>query len=364
MRILAIAPLYLPRLCGAELALHGVMRWLAERGHVVEVITTDGQGQRVIDGIRVHDRPLPDTVYPTMNNVGDIVRAFAPDVVLGQLGYSLWSVRIAREVGATSALYLHDDRVLPRLGRKRCLPDVAIHNTPVHRGDDPLVVHPPIYNAAEDWRGRLSASWNGEPEREYAAVLVNLIREKGVDTFYDVARAMPDRRFVGIRGGYGEQRESAPSNVDVVGPTPRIGDVFARARVLFAPSFNVVAHRPHETFCMAAIEAQSHGLPVIATDACELRHSLGAGAVFVAPRGNWNGPRISIGTGLKQPPVDQDSSGVHPHNPADWVESLRMLDDPVTYRMLSRAATANVARFDFDAEMRAVEDRLLMRRAA
>ena len=92
--------------------------------------------------------------------------------------------------------------------------------------------------------------------------------------------------------------------------TPDIGRVYGESRVVLIPS-------AEESFGLVGVEAQSNGVPVIASDLPSLRESLGDGALFV--------PREDI---------------------AGWVTALRQLDDPGFYAELSRRAGANADSFD------------------
>jgi glycosyltransferase involved in cell wall biosynthesis len=138
-----------------------------------------------------------------------------------------------------------------------------------------------------------------------AVTLVNLYQPKGADLFWALAEAMPERRFLAVRGSYGEQVEKDLPNVEIIDNVPgdQMADrVFARTRVLLMPS-------TYESWGRVGVEALASGIPVIAHPTSGLRESLGDAGIF----------------------VDRDDVDA-------WAGELRRLDDAEAWQSASEAA--------------------------
>ena len=96
-----------------------------------------------------------------------------------------------------------------------------------------------------------------EPFRGDCITLVNANVNKGVQQFLDMARKLPDRRFLGVLPYYGERQVPlAPSNVEWVPFDDDIRTVLKRTRILLVPSY-------YESFGRIAVEAMLNRIPVI-----------------------------------------------------------------------------------------------------
>lgn len=96
-----------------------------------------------------------------------------------------------------------------------------------------------------------------EPFRGDCITLVNANQNKGVHIFLDLARRMPDRKFLGVLPYYGEkQLPPSPDNVEWVPFTDDIRDVLKRTRLLLFSSY-------YESFGRIAVEAMLNGIPVL-----------------------------------------------------------------------------------------------------
>nr|PZN14373.1 MAG: glycosyl transferase [Mycolicibacterium hassiacum] len=311
MRILARVHAYPPHHnSGAEWAAHNLLRALAERGHRVEVWLSHGTGRRdpyELDGVRV----FPGVVDPQV--FGRQVRT--ADVVITHLENVRPAAAAARGWGKPLVVLCHN--TFPQTFRALV-------------GTTDLVV----YNSA--WMREAAARWFAasprakRPRREivvrppvrvqdYAATpgdhitLVNLYKPKGSETFWELAERMPDRRFLGVRGGYGDQDVRELPNVEVIDNVPgdRMRDeVYARTKILLMPS-------EYESWGRVGVEAMCSGIPVIAHPTPGLRESLGDAGIFV--------DRFDI---------------------AGWEKAIEALDDPDVYKKASAAAKKRARQLD------------------
>lgn len=104
--------------------------------------------------------------------------------------------------------------------------------------------------------------------------LVNCNKDKGVQIFHRISKAMPDKRFLGVFGAHGPQLELPGRNVTYWQNQYDIRTVLRETAILLVPSI-------YESYGRIAVEAAACGIPVIATDTPGLKESLGDAGVFV-----------------------------------------------------------------------------------
>jgi len=163
-------------------------------------------------------------------------------------------------------------------------------------------------------------------------LFINPSVSKGVDTFFRLAAARPDLKFLTIESWAVSDdwrtilhnRAAELGNVEILGPTHDMRPVYRRARLLLMPGTY------EETWGKAATEAQLNGIPVIAAERGALPETVGPGGLIV--------------------PIDQ---GLQP-----WLTALnRVTGDATLYRQLAQAALDHATRIDSSAE--AVGDRFI-----
>lgn len=295
MRVAALVHFSMPWRCaGSETVLHELMRAAHNAGHETVVWCTNKDARLNWMG------NLPDTTVDgvTIKRVRNAVRGgfqvqqFRPDVVVSHHQHVMHAIKVARSVGARSVFLTHNDMDL----NKRPLamrPDLIIHNSDWVRDSlarfgapaQELVMHPPLTP------DRHVVDSTGD-----ALTLINLNRDKGAEVFYRLAELMPERRFLGVIGGHGEQvvRRNL-ANVTILEHGPDMRRVWAQTRVLLMPSI-------YESYGLTAVEAGINGIPTIANPTPGLVENLGTGGLF-ADRDNTN----------------------------EWVQQIGGLDGPLEY---------------------------------
>jgi glycosyltransferase involved in cell wall biosynthesis len=150
---------------------------------------------------------------------------------------------------------------------------------------------------------------------------------KGGKLFWELARVMPDKQFLGVKGAYGEQIGFARKldNVTILENTPNIQEVYAKTNILLVPSH-------YESWGRVAIEASCSGIPVIAAPTPGLTESLGESGIFADP-----------------------------NSVAEWVEAIRSLDDDKIYKKKSKQVKDRSVELskNFDIQMDVLEEKLL-----
>lgn len=307
MRVVAQLPAYPPKSrVGAFLATHDLLADLADRGHDVAVCQRfNHTATYTYDGVHVYPGKTTLQLETVMRDA---------DVILAHLGD-----------------YKADRGVTPRLARRFGAKFVRI----VH-GHDParysrltgadLVIFNSHHLAAE------AAAWTGPsvivhpPIRKLTfrrpgsrITLVNLSTEKGGELFWRLANKRPDLRFLGVKGGWGLQLTAlpikVPPNMEIVGPTEAMSDVYASTRILLMPSLR-------ESWGMVALEAATCGIPTIAHPTLGLLESMGSAATY----------------------ADRDDE-------AAWLTAIDRLQSAAAWETASAKAIAHVAGYDSQAEL-------------
>lgn len=301
IRALAVLGGYPPREnIGSWLMTHALLRALVERGHQVDVALAGQDGAPyTLDGVKV---------WPCTGTAGAWRFVRDADVLVSHVDAGSAATTIAQMCGIPMVAVCHNSRRQTASLLHRRPAALLVHNSyataAALAGINPapsMVVHPPVH--AGDY-----ATSPGE-----CITLVGLSADKGADVFYELARRLPDRKFLGVVGGYGEQDVRDLPNVQILDhmPPERMrGDVYARTRILLMPS-------RHESWGRTAVEAMHSGIPVIAAPTAGLRESLGQAGTFADP-------------------ADVDA----------WEQALRRLLDRRRWRTASKRALARAAELD------------------
>lgn len=257
------------RRAGSEAMLHNLLRALRQAGLGVLAITSEmpeAPPSWEWDGIEY--RQLPH------GSADMLIRRLNPPVLVTHHHLAPNAIRLAKDIGARSALIVHNDHT-GHAEFLRAEPDLVVYNSDwvlqslrprcPQTGRIPrLVVHPPV-----------------DPAEHHTAsgdmvTLVNLSVHKGVNTWRAVAGLLPELPFLGVMGAHGPQTpQPVPANARIIGQTSDMrADVWARTRVLLMPSV-------YESYGMAAVEALASGLPVIAHPTPGLVEALGDAATFI-----------------------------------------------------------------------------------
>lgn len=307
LRVLAHVPRYPPTVnSGAEWSIHTVLTLLAERGHQVSVLAGAAPDLGTYQGVPILDdsqKESTDDQYRTA------------DVVLSQLEYAGRVARLAARHGLASVYFSRGPCQGPSFGHF----DLLVHNSHwIHDIEKAFisckctVFEPPIVP-------HLYATTPGS-----AITLVNASREKGADTFYAIARRLPERTFLAVSGGHRQQippRGQLP-NVEFLPNTDDMKAVYSRTRVVLMPSET-------EPFGRVAIEAGLSGIPTIAHPCPGIVEALGDAGLFA-----------------------------HRDDVDTWVRLIEYLDDPATYQRYGMRAYRRAQELDPASRIEELEESL------
>lgn len=105
--------------------------------------------------------------------------------------------------------------------------------------------------------------------------LINVSKEKGGEILKQIAKKMPERKFLAVLGAYGHQTTGFPKNVKVMPHTNNIQEVYKKTRLILMPSV-------YESWGMVATEAMHHGIPVLSSECCfGLKENLSKAGTFI-----------------------------------------------------------------------------------
>jgi glycosyltransferase involved in cell wall biosynthesis len=260
-----------------------------------------------------------------MPALAQLIDTLQPNVVWSQLEGAQDVLALAHARGIPGVLYVHDAEDAP--AQLRAVAALGCHVVcgsafladKVSRviGRPAHVVHP-----ASDWY----FGTQGDPDG--AVTMVNAHAVKGLATFLEVARRLPSQRFL-LQESWKLGEAALAQLADQLATLPnvsfqrRVADmrsVYAQTRLLLVPS------TWEEGFGMVAVEAQSCGIPVIASARGGLPESVGSGGLLV-----------------------------HDYRNADaWVSLVeRVLGDPGHWQQLSAQALAHASEAKFSPKAQA-----------
>lgn len=320
---------YVPEVAGGtQVNTHETAIELRRRGHRVSVaagLTGLGwAGLRSRLALKLGQRAARSISlgYPTYRSwqataaVEQAIRRERPDVAVIPTTGGIPLADVAKALGIPVVVYLHDVQFWELDGDVTSLKaDSFLANSQftadAYRTEVGITatVVPPLFRA-EQYRTATS--------REFVT-FINPHPDKGVATALDLAERCPDIPFRIISGWslspetakWLDARLTALPNVQLVQRTSNMRSIYARTKVLLAPS------RWREGWGRVVSEAQFSGIPAIASSIGGLPESVGPGGVLIDPAA----------------PLEA------------WVATLRRVwDDELYYQHLSEAALAHSSR--------------------
>lgn len=309
---------------GAELTMQALLEHLVDRGHSVDVQLSAPTplGDYTRNQVRVHSpRGNADPLVHINRGV---------DVILTHLENTTRAAVLGEIHGIPTVHVLHNTDDFGKHCLRRGRSDLAVFNTEWMAEDfatwfanaglklpPQVMMHPAVFGEA----------YRANPIKDTRQItLINLWEGKGGDLFWELAKRLPGKEFLGVTGAYGEQVTGDLPNVEVVPhqPPDSMQRVYAWTKILLMPS-------RYESYGRVAVEASFSGIPTIAHPTPGLLEALGDGGTF----------------------CDRE-------DPDAWVAAIKRLSTPKGYAKASKAALAVAARQtpteDLDRVCNAIEE--------
>lgn len=303
MNILASIHLYPPaHNCGAEYMIHAMLKHLQAKGHSVKVLLHSANKYKIsniysFDGI---------DVFPPSPKVTENLLHWA-NCIFTHLDYTNWTIHAAK---------MYKKPVFHLIHNTHTYQDIVLAERSQHI----------VYNS--QWaKDKLQYKWSNfiltppvdfrhydvceEPEKNEFITLINLNENKGGKILVELAKAMPNKKFLAVMGSYDPQIIPKQDNVTVAPNSPNILEAYKKTRILIMPS-------EYESWGRTATEAMCSGIPVIASSTLGLLENCGKNGIFIKDRND-----ISA-----------------------WIREIKKLDNKEAYHAASKKARARSRELD------------------
>ena len=273
---------------------HRIIKSLQSKGHNVRVLLHQANYYRInntynYDGV--------DVFPPNPNVIENLFRW--SQCVFTHLDYTRWTIGMAG---------LYKKPVFHLIHNTHKYPEIENANSSQHI----------VYNSL--WgKDKLGYKWSNfilTPPTDYRdfeigvdsadneyITLINLNENKGGEIFYQIAKAMPHKKFLGVKGSYDEQIIKDLPNITYIEKTTNILSFYKKTRILLMPS-------KYESWGITATEAMCSGIPVICTEAEGLKENCGKAGIYIKDRNDIE----------------------------SWVKEITKLDDAKAYAAASKKA--------------------------
>jgi len=158
-----------------------------------------------------------------------------------------------------------------------------------------------------------------EPFQGEYITLINANENKGVHQFIELARRMPERKFLGILPYYGNLRipPNPPHNIKWIPFDDDVRNILRQTRILLIPSY-------YESFGRVAVEAMINGIPVL----------------YSKP--NPNSIYSGGSTEGMQSWIGDAAVACNREVPEEWMSAIEALDDTETYSTRSQKSKEHI----------------------
>lgn len=335
MRVLWAIHLYPPiHNCGSEAVAHAINRYLISKGHQVRVILMQAAMHNVkvpytYEGVEVFGPPTQLDGYGWA------------DVIMTHLDFTQHAIQMAQICDKSVIHFVHNshpyESVINAIKNNSVVYNSQWISDKLNYAHPSMVFLPPC-----DWRQYDVCE---DPGKNEFITLINLDENKGGKILRKLAQAMPEKKFLAVRGSYSEPAQigqvvDQPGNVTVVPNSPDILSIYRKTRILIMPS-------RYESWGRTATEAMCNGIPVICTPTPGLKENCGDAALYIPERGEivrdkQNGNVISD---------DGDSYDVAP-----LVKYIKVLDKAAEYKKCSNKARDRSRDLDPQRKLANLED--------
>jgi glycosyltransferase involved in cell wall biosynthesis len=288
--------------CGAEMMAHRMIKHLQSKGHHVRVLLHQANHYKITttytyDGV--------DVFPPNANVIENLFRW--SHCVFTHLDYTRWTIGMAGLYKKPLFHLIHNTHTYPEIVNAMSSQHIVYNSLwakeKLGYKWSNFILTPPV-----DYR---DYDTKVETIDNQYITLINLNENKGGKIFEEIARAMPNKKFLGVMGSYDDQITSNLPNITYINKTTDILSVYKQTRILLMPS-------AYESWGMTATEAMSSGIPVVCTEAEGLKENCGKAGIFIKDRNDIE----------------------------SWVKEITKLDDAKAYAAASKKAKGRAREHD------------------
>lgn len=336
MKIAWVIHLYFPHhACGSEAVAHQINKYFISKGHQVRVYLMQAGMHKIqvpyqYEGVEVFGVPTCIDAYQWA------------DVLLTHLDFTQHTIQIGGICQRPVVTFVHNSHPYDSVINARPGNNFIVYNSQ-WIADKLAYTHPSmVFEPPCDWR---QYDVQGDPYGRDYITLINLDENKGGKIFRRLAKAMPDRKFLAVKGSYSEpaqigQVTDLPANCTILPNSPNILDVYRQTRILIMPS-------RYESWGRTATEAMCNGIPVICTPTPGLKENCGDAAIYIPERG----------------PIDRDkntgavlSDDGEMYDIQPLIKAIKSLDDKKKYVKRSEACRDRSRDLDPNRKLAQLED--------
>jgi glycosyltransferase involved in cell wall biosynthesis len=281
---------------------HRIIKNLQSKGHNVRVLLHQANHYKITttytyDGV--------DVFPPNANVIENLFRW--SHCVFTHLDYTRWTIGMGSMMKKPVFHLIHNTHLYPEIQNANISQHIVYNSLWAkqklgYKWSNFILTPPTDYRDFE--LGVDSA------DNEYIT-LINLNENKGGEIFYQIAKAMPYKKFLGVKGSYDEQIIKDLPNITYIDKTTNILSVYQKTRILLMPS-------KYESWGITATEAMCCGIPVISTEAEGLKENCAKAGIFIKDRNDIE----------------------------SWVKEITKLDDAKAYAAASKKAKGRAREHD------------------
>lgn len=253
--------------------IHAMHKHLQSKGHTIKVLVKTANRYK-LENHYVYDDV--DVFGADQGNEMNLYRN--ADLVMTHLDYASWSQEMSSIFHLPCVHIIHNASPREHL-YSAYQKQYVVYNSQwladrLKYPHDSIILRPPT-----DWR---HYDVGCDPWDNEYITLINLDKNKGGEILREIAKQMPDVKFLGVMGSYSYPADvgqiiDQPSNVTVLPKKLDIREVYRQTKILIMPS-------EQESWGRTATEAMCSGIPVIASPTEGLLENCGNAGIFVKDR--------------------------------------------------------------------------------
>lgn len=280
MKLLWIIQEYISQVkAGAEQYAHNLNKFLISKGHEVRVLVPSNYKQCVYEDVKI--------ITTDIKEERDALVEWS-EIILTQLGYTELTLNYINDY--RPIIYVSHNTMYNELKFLQGRDNVSIiYNSKTAKTISPFTNNSMILIPPQSLKKTVDDAINNK-----YITLINHSKDKGGKILKKLALALPEYKFIAVKGGYAEQIKQ-PECVTIRENTNNISEIYNETRIILMPS-------KYESWGMVGSEAMTNGIPVISSNCFGLKENLGSAGIY----------------------CDLEVE--------EWIKAIKILDNPIIYK--------------------------------